>query len=132
MGAIGMIVLDTCCLIWYTMGKDDDLSDKAKETIENTTEILVSTISFWEIGIKIKKKEIIFPISLENYIHRLKQADNIRFIPLDEDIIIKSLNLDWEHKDPADRFIVATAMQFEVPLITSDKIIKTYYSKTVW
>ena len=127
-----MIVLDTCSLIWYTMGKEGELSVKAKGAIDAATEILVSTISFWEIGIKIKKKDIIFPISLEAFINRLKQAGNVRFIPLDEDLIIQSLNLDWTHKDPADRFIVATAMRFGIPLITPDKVISSFYPKTVW
>lgn len=127
-----MIVLDTCSLIWYSMGKDDDLSAKARETIESASEILVSTISFWEIGIKLKKKELFFPITLENYINRLKQAGNLRFIALDDEVILKSFSMDWEHKDPADRFIVATAMRFGVPLVTPDKIMKSYYPKTVW
>jgi PIN domain nuclease of toxin-antitoxin system len=42
------------------------------------------------------------------------------------------LNLAWEHRDPADRTIVALATRFKCPLITSDGVIANYYPMTIW
>jgi len=39
---------------------------------------------------------------------------------------IRSVSLDWEHRDPADRVIVATALQQGVPLLTKDAAIRGF------
>lgn len=39
---------------------------------------------------------------------------------------IQSLALDWEHRDPADRVIVATALHRGVPLVTKDEAIRAW------
>lgn len=127
-----MIMLDTCSLIWHTVGPNDSLSVKAKQAINNASELLISAISFWEIGIKLKKEELLLPITLENFINRLKQAEHVKIIALDENVIMKSLSLDWAHKDPADRFIVATAARYGIPLVTADNVIRNFYPRAIW
>lgn len=127
-----MIVLDTCALIWYTLSPENDLSRNAKVAIEKARELLISSISIWEIGIKQKKKDLYLPISVETYVNRLKQSYQVRIIAVDEEIFLRALKLDWNHKDPADRIIVATAGKFGVPLVTADKTIRSYYPKAVW
>jgi antitoxin (DNA-binding transcriptional repressor) of toxin-antitoxin stability system len=39
---------------------------------------------------------------------------------------------EWDHKDPADRTIVATSMIHKCPLLTSDQKILSFYSQAVW
>jgi len=39
------------------------------------------------------------------------------------DIAWRSVSLDWEHRDPADRLICATALEHELTLITCDRVI---------
>src|ERR1035441_8654838 len=107
-----MIVLDTCALLWHTLSPENDLTGNAKEAIEKARELLISSISIWEIRIKQKKKDLYLPISIENYVNRLKQSYQVRMIAVDEEILLKALKLDWNHKDPADRIIVATAWKF--------------------
>jgi PIN domain nuclease of toxin-antitoxin system len=53
-------------------------------------------------------------------------------IPVDETIWMENLSLDWEHKDPADRTIVATAHLRKLPIITTDRRIKDLYPNTIW
>jgi PIN domain nuclease of toxin-antitoxin system len=36
------------------------------------------------------------------------------------------LSLDWSHRDPADRVIVATALMKEVPVLTKDRALHDY------
>ncbi len=42
------------------------------------------------------------------------------------------LILDWEHRDPADRAIVSTAMLLNAPLIATDRKIAAFYERTLW
>jgi PIN domain nuclease of toxin-antitoxin system len=127
-----MIVLDTCALLWHTLSPENDLTDRATAAIEKAHEILISSISIWEIGIKQKKKDLFLPITLENFVNRIKQSHQIRIVAIDEEILIRALNLEWNHKDPADRIIVATAEKFGIPLVTADTVIRQYYPKSVW
>jgi PIN domain nuclease of toxin-antitoxin system len=43
--------------------------------------------------------------------------------PVTPQIVWRSVTLDWAHKDPADRLIVATALEHKVTLVTHDKKI---------
>ena len=53
-------LLDTCALIWWTLGSDQ-LSKKAKLACGKMTknEAYISSISLWEIGLKLKTKSLI-------------------------------------------------------------------------
>jgi PIN domain nuclease of toxin-antitoxin system len=37
--------------------------------------------------------------------------------------VFAAYELDWQHSDPYDRLIVATARRLELPLITGDQAI---------
>jgi PIN domain nuclease of toxin-antitoxin system len=47
-------------------------------------------------------------------------------LEIDPDIAVKSTSLDGFHGDPADRIIVATAIQKKAKLVTADKSILKY------
>jgi PIN domain nuclease of toxin-antitoxin system len=126
-------LLDTCALIWWTLDQEK-LSSKAFEAcqkIEQNTGY-VSSISIWEIGIKIKNRKLNIGMTIETYVKNLHKLGYLNIIPVDDKIFLKNLSLAWKHKDPADRTIVATAHINNFNLITSDKIIKKFYKKTYW
>jgi PIN domain nuclease of toxin-antitoxin system len=47
-------------------------------------------------------------------------------LPVTAQIAWRSVSLDWTHKDPADRLIVATALVHKLTLITHDKEISRW------
>lgn len=100
--------------------------------MENTGDGGISSISLWEVGLKIKNRQLDIGISLRDYISRVKQMNILEIIPVDEEIWAANLELPWKHRDPADRTIVATAKLRGVPLVTIDKEIRRFYSKTIW
>lgn len=51
---------------------------------------------------------------------------------MDTAIWLQNLLLPWEHRDPADRTIVATAMLQGLPLLPKNRIIAGYYPDTLW
>lgn len=131
-----MILVDTSALIrWICV--PEKLSKKARKTIDEEIKkegISVSSISIWEIALLIKKGRIEFFIDSATWLEELEGLSFIRFIPIDNQIAQKSVNLDENfHKDPADRMIVATALLYGAKLITSDeKIINYKKVQTVW
>ena len=126
-----MIVLDTSALIFWTLDRDR-LSGRASRAISEADRIGLSSISIWEIGIKVKRGKLDLPLTIEEYTDRLVQIDRLDILPVDARTWIKNLELNWDHRDPADRTIVATASLHACALVTSDSAIWAFYSQTVW
>ena len=132
-----MIVIDTHILVWWVSGPDT-LSTAAKkaikETLGNSGEVLISSISAWEIAMLVEKGRLVLSMDVERWLDEVSQIEGVRFLPVDNEIGVKSAVLPGDfHKDPADRMIVATARTLAVPLVTADeKILQYEHVKTVW
>jgi PIN domain nuclease of toxin-antitoxin system len=126
-------LLDTCGLIWWTLDPEK-LSLKALkacEKIESSTGYICS-ISLWEIGIKIKNRKLDIGMTIESYVKALHKLGYLKVLPVDERCWLKNLSLDWKHRDPADRTIVATAVLNNFSIISSDLKIRRFYNKVIW
>jgi PIN domain nuclease of toxin-antitoxin system len=126
-----MIVLDTSALIFWTLDPQR-LSPKAKQAIEQADHILISSISIWEIALKVKHRKLDIPLPMNEYVDRLHQLGSLEILAVDIQTWLDNVNLAWDHRDPADRTIVALASRNHCPLITSDEIIAKFFAKTIW
>ncbi len=132
-----MIVLDTHTLIWW-VDSPQKLSKNARHVIEETItkkqEILISSISVFEIYILIKKGKLELTSQPEAWLETIENLSSIKFIPVDNKIAAHSVNLpNFSHKDPADRMIVATALSHGAKLVTSDsRILKYPPVQSIW
>lgn len=134
MGLSMTVVLDTCALIWWSLDPEM-LSSSAHnlcDIMEEEKNGLVASISLWEIALKVKRGKLDLGVDLKSYVNTLFRSDVIQIIPIDVNLWIDSVNLDWQHKDPADRVIVALAQKYQAQLITKDELISRFYSLTVW
>jgi PIN domain nuclease of toxin-antitoxin system len=134
MAASIKIVLDTCALIWWSL-YPDKLSPRALsagDLMEQEKNGLVPSIAFWEIAIKIKNQKLDLGVDIDDYIAAIKRSDVIQIIPIDENIWLESVKLQWEHRDPADRVVVAIAQKNQAPIITADQKIANFYSSVIW
>jgi PIN domain nuclease of toxin-antitoxin system len=124
------ILLDTCALIWWTLDQGQ-LSEKILHKL-NENDLFISSISIWEIGLKIKHKKLDIDMNIQTFTDKLKELSTLHIIPINEVIWLKNLELSWEHKDPADRTIVATAALNDCWIVTSDQVISAFYHKILW
>jgi PIN domain nuclease of toxin-antitoxin system len=93
--------------------------------VENTWRngmVAVSAISFWEVAMLVDRKRIVLPVPVNQWRMDWLQSGLVE-IPIDGKIALLSCQLEYFHKDPADRFIVSTAMTQKVPLLTADQKI---------
>jgi PIN domain nuclease of toxin-antitoxin system len=128
------VVLDTCALIWWSLDPDR-LSQRAKEAcqqMEREKNGLVPSTAIWEIAIKIKNNKLDLGVSIDDYIATLKKSNVIQILPIDGDIWLESVKLEWEHRDPADRVVVAIAQRNQAAIITADRKIASFYSLVIW
>ncbi len=132
-----MIVLDTHVLLWWATQENGRLSAAASTVLKeelNSGEIVISSISAWEIAMLIQRKRIALAMDLREWLATVGQVPGVRFIPVDNVIAVESESLPGEfHRDPADRMIVATARKLGKPLVTMDEKIRNYpHVRTIW
>ncbi len=116
-----MIILDTHVLLWMDRN-DNALGETARSMIEQawlSGGVAVSAISFWEVAMLAARERIVLPVPVEVWRADLLQA-GIQEVPLDGRLALMAARLTDLHRDPADRFIVATALHRKVQLITAD------------
>ena len=128
-----MILLDTHTLLWWTHDPEK-LSLTAQQLCMKMRGRagFVSSISLWEIGVKIKRGKLDIGFSIEEYHRRLMKFDWLEIVPVDAGIWLDNLALDWDHRDPADRTIVATAQRLDLPLLTKDEAVTAFFPRAVW
>lgn len=120
-----MILLDTHVLIWQELG-DLRLGPQARRVIARALQedrAAVSAISFWEVGMRVQKGRLDLFFDLGVWRRDLLDRGLIE-IPIDGDIATRAGLLPNIHGDPADRIIVATALEGH-RLVTADgKILR--------
>ncbi len=121
-----MILLDTHVLIWLDEA-NPRLGTNAIGKINSafrSSEVTVSAISFWEVGMLVRKGRIRLDMELSAWRNDLIEQGLIE-LPVTGEIGIKAARLDPFHGDPADRLIAATALQHSLDLVTADKRLLT-------
>jgi PIN domain nuclease of toxin-antitoxin system len=114
------LLLDTHIWLWYALG-DPKLSDNLRSIIAaDTTELWLSPISIWEVLLLAEKGRISLQPEANTWIDKSLKSLGICEAPLNHPIAILSRQVDLPHQDPADRFIVATAIYYELTLATVD------------
>ena len=116
-----MILLDTHALVW--LANDDpalgEQSCSMALAARAESRLAISAISFWEIALLATKGRL--ELRDEPAALRAQLLDaGIVELPLTGDIALLAVGIPDLPSDPADRFIVATAMTHDATLVTAD------------
>lgn len=122
-------LLDTHAILWYAQG-NNELSEKARSIMESE-ECFYSMASLWEIAIKQKLGKLDETLAITELDELCRDAGFIQ-IPMTSSHVEKTKTLDFIHRDPFDRLIIALAQTENLTIITRDTIIPKYDVKTVW
>ena len=123
-------LLDTCALIWLGMG-GGDLSANARLRIARASALHYSSISAWEVTRLMKEGKVVIPNDEDGFLADLKEQYDIAPIPPTDDIMIRAAQLPDFHKDPADRIIIATALAYDLTIVTGDGKFPQYGVRTI-
>ena len=118
-----MIVVDTHALLWL-WSAEGNLGPVTRRIIDRALredDLAVSAMTFWEVAMLRDKGRIDFPEDVVLWRRELLSQGVIE-IPVDGEIGIRANTLPDFHPDPADRIIVATAIDGH-QLITGDSAI---------
>lgn len=119
-----MIVLDTHAWVW-SLTTPAKLGKKAARAIQRAPRLGLPAICVWEIAAKAEAKKLRFDRPYAVWLDEaLAQDPRLEIIALSPRISVEAVRLSWEHRDPADRFIVASARVLEAPLVSADERIR--------
>lgn len=119
-----MILLDTHVLVWL-VAASRRLGSRSRALIERslrTRGVAVSSITFWEIALLLERGRLPGLRDAAAW-RRDVLAAGVVEQALDGSIALRASGLAGMSEDPADRFIVATALVHEGLLVTADERI---------
>jgi len=119
------LVLDTCALLWLASG-NKRIPAEVLDTVEKASIVFVSAISAWEVSLKAARQQLRLPMTPANWFRRVIAHHNLVLAPLDIEVLTAANTLPWHHKDPADRFIIATALREKAAVVTADRRFDPY------
>lgn len=130
------VVVDTHAVVWYLLN-DQRLSPAAGAVLDQTTRagdpILIASISLVELIYLVEKGRI--PGSTHT---RLRSAIGdpdgpYQLAPLDQDVADAVYSIDRQLvPDLPDRIIAATALAWNLPLVSRDSRIRSSQVRTIW
>lgn len=115
-----MTLLDTHVLLWLVLG-DARLGRRASAAVraaERTRTLAVSAISFWEIEMLGQRRRVEVEDTLG--LRRAVLGAGVRELPIDGEVALAAAGLPGLHRDPANRFIAASAVMHDATLVTAN------------
>lgn len=131
-----MIVLDTHALVWWVTDARD-LSARARRVIQTAVRrgpAVASAISIFEVATAVRRERLKLQVSLDQWLRDLRILPDLRLEPVTADIAQLAGTLEPALPgDPADRIIVATAIELKAKLVTADtRLQQSARVETVW
>ena len=120
-----MILMDTHIWLRWIL-PTDPLPKELIEFINTSESLAVSSISCWEVVLLERWRKIELPLSVDEWLKEALSGSNVTALPITANIAKSAGHLPYHHKDPADRFIIATAIQHDVKLVSMDGHFSSY------
>jgi PIN domain nuclease of toxin-antitoxin system len=125
------LLLDTCTFLWLAGG--EALSPVAADAVrEPSNEVLLSSVSAWEIALKHASGRLPLPEPPERLIPTERRLRGIATLPLDEDASFHLSRLPGLHRDPFDRMLICQAIAHGLAIVTPDPLITQYPVRVIW
>ncbi len=118
------LLLDTHIIVWAASGVEA-LEPRVAALLSDTRhELWMSAVSAWELAMLAEQGRLELRPDPERWIDAAAAGLGLREAPLTSAIALESRRLSLPTRDPADRFIAATAVVHECSLVTADKALR--------
>jgi PIN domain nuclease of toxin-antitoxin system len=115
------LLLDTHVLLWRMHGSPT-LGPAASKRVDAADELVVSAISFVEIGVKVATGKLRMPAGLREYV----LESGARILALSPEHGLGIADLPLHHRDPFDRLLIAQARSEGLTIVTADPYFERY------
>lgn len=115
------LLLDTHIFLWSLL-EPSHLTTRVATELENPlNELWMSPIVVWEVLLLAERGRVTLEPDAPTWIRRACLAAPFRDAPVNQEVAIQSRSVDLAHQDPADRFLGATALVYDLTLVTADE-----------
>jgi PIN domain nuclease of toxin-antitoxin system len=115
------LLLDTHIWIWSALDRAR-LATGLTAALENpSNELWLSPISLWEVLTLCQKQRLTLHPNPQAWITNALDAVPMREAQITYQVAQETARVQLPHRDPADRFLVATARVFDLTLVTADE-----------
>jgi len=120
------LLLDTHIWLWWQMSPGSIKPAIKDQIVDADNEVLLSTVSTWEMTIKIAVGKLQLPQPLEEMLPESLLLDSMLTLPLSHHHCFELTRLPMHHRDPFDRMLIAQARQESLTLVTADSMFHRY------
>jgi PIN domain nuclease of toxin-antitoxin system len=126
------LLLDTCTVLWLT-GEPKRLSAACRKAIDRAeNDLVLSDASVWEMALKIAAGKLTFAPPLRRWLADQRAAWRFESLPVREEHMLRTLEIERHHADPFDRLLIAQALTENIPVLTPDPVIARYPVEVIW
>lgn len=114
------LLLDTHVLVWWALASPRIRGEWVEALVDPENAVAVSVASIWEIEIKKRSGNLDFdhdPIDLA-------REYDFELLPIAARDARLAGSLDWDHRDPFDRMLVAQALERGLTIVTGDDAVR--------
>ena len=123
-------LIDTHVALWVFMG--EPISETAKDILDDVTaEVYVSIASAWEVAIKVSAGKLKYAGGVRAFLNDIKM-NYFKLLDIKESHIELVEELEYHHRDPFDRLLIAAAKTNGMTILTADENIHKYNVPCAW
>ena len=121
-----MIVLDSHVWYWWVNLEHDRLPSSLLTAIENDPRVGVSPVSCFELALAHRRGRLELPLPPQEWFTRALAGSGLEVFPMTPEVATRAVSLTDIHRDPFDRIIIATALEFDARLASLDGHFRHY------
>jgi len=120
----GPYLLDTHIWFWHLSGTPR-VPDGLRAALDGSeAELWLSPISVWELGMLAERGRVRLKTNVRAWVEEAHRRFPLRDAALTREVAVVSHELSLPHRDPADRFLAATAIVHGLTLMTVDERLR--------
>ena len=121
------VLLDTHALVWW-VSDPARLSAAAAHAVNDAAAIWVSAASAWEIALLVDGRRLELDRPVATWLHDVVTDERVRVAPVGVGVAVAAVGLGRRgfHRDPADRFLYATAVERRLGFVSKDTAIRAF------
>lgn len=121
-----MILLDTHIWVRWLEPESDPLPARLVQIIDRSDSVGVSAVSCWEVAYLARRNRLALPLPVGEWLKSALDESGVISVPLTANMALRAAGLEDIHRDPADRFIIACALELGASLVSLDRVFSEY------
>lgn len=126
------VLIDTNVFLWAALRPERVSSDARAAILDSANARFVSSVTPWEMAIKLERGKLALPASLSVFTAEVLADLRAIEMPVSMSHAAAVAELSPIHRDPFDRMLVAQALVERLAIVSSDRLLSRYGVRVIW